>query len=212
MNKIAAKSKRTRRVLIGVLLLAVLGVALPFGYHKIFRSGIDNLPEQPCDGAVMKTTAVEILPTARDVSESSRSTAPGRRFTFNCALTTSDDSILSAWVSSYDSSAETAWKFYSQNIRNQGKPVSVPGNIEARSWSRQTVVYLKCTPPDMDPEDAVEAYSLAVESKIVGESKIHGKALRQALTDFAFQAAEHSFRLAECQEHIKFPKNPPALQ
>ncbi|MEU2495652.1 hypothetical protein [Streptomyces sp. NPDC007883] len=58
---------------------------------------------------------------------------------------------------------------------------------------------------------AREAYALTVDAWTIGETRVHGKELRQVLADFAYQLARHTYQAVDCQESRTFPKELPRL-
>lgn len=203
------KKAHRSRIIITLTAFALLGGGF-FGYKEIFLSGIEELPNRPCKQAVQRSTASNVLPAARTVEESSRQTFLYEGdFFFHCAIMISGESSLSVNVRSSDVKLEN-WKgFYRESL--DGKEINLPGEPEIVSWPRETVIYMHCTPPGRKASSAVEKYALGVDAKIVGEARIGGSELRQQLTEFALQAAEHSHKAAKCQEAISFPDTPPKV-
>ncbi|MEV8021619.1 hypothetical protein AB0O76_35875 [Streptomyces sp. NPDC086554] len=189
--------------------VAILGGGF-IGYKEIFLSGIEELPNRPCKQGVQRSTASNVLPAARNVEESSRQTLLREGdFLFHCAIMISGESSLSVNVRSADVKL-AKWKdFYRASLK--GKEVDLSGEPATVSWPRETVIYMRCTPPGRKASSALETYALNVDAKIVGEARISGTELRQQLTEFALQAAEHSHKAAKCQEAISFPDTPPRV-
>lgn len=47
---------------------------------------------------------------------------------------------------------------------------------------------------------------------MIGESRASGAALRQAVTDFAYQLTKHAYELAECQAPRTLPEELPRYE
>ncbi|MGW6927181.1 hypothetical protein ACWGA9_38960 [Streptomyces sp. NPDC054950] len=47
---------------------------------------------------------------------------------------------------------------------------------------------------------------------MIGDSRASGAALRQAVTDFAYQLTKHAYELAECQARRTLPEELPRYQ
>lgn len=191
---------------------AVCAILLPvavLGYQKVLRSGIENLDSEPCKGAVKRTTAARILPDSRTASESSRTGQPGDNWILNCALKTSGGANISIEARIHKSTVEEWESFYNQNLNEES--VTLPGEIESLSWSRNASVYIPCTPQGSEDGNEKHPYSLITVVRISGETRVSGVELRQAITDLAFQAAKHSYGLAKCQENVNFPAKPPRV-
>ncbi|MDI3407654.1 hypothetical protein [Streptomyces cavernicola] len=192
------RNKINKRLLAGCLVgAAVFGGAF-FAYQELLLSGIEDLPGKPCKGAVERSTASDILPSAREVEESSRQRIEDGTYYFHCNLTTSSGSILSATVNTRDVTT-TSWEKYYRN-QQDGEPSRISkNNIAALSWPRETITYMPCTPIGAKKSEASQGYSLVVEVMIVGEAKEPGTILRHNLNEFAFQAANYAKRTAQCQ-------------
>ncbi|MFJ4687420.1 hypothetical protein [Streptomyces sp. NPDC088789] len=50
------------------------------------------------------------------------------------------------------------------------------------------------------------------EGSVEGGRAVSGAGLRQAVTDFVYQLAEHVYRLAGCQESRDFPEGLPRYE
>ncbi|MGW2081192.1 hypothetical protein ACWCOW_30385 [Streptomyces sp. NPDC001939] len=50
---------------------------------------------------------------------------------------------------------------------------------------------------------------MITEARVIGRSRVKGAALRQALTDFACQLAQHAYKVGECQKPLEFPQELP---
>ncbi|MCD7440420.1 hypothetical protein K4B79_19610 [Streptomyces lincolnensis] len=190
--------KRTLIVTTAAFALAVGGA---LGYLEIFTKGLDRLPERPCDGAVARSTVKSILPDARSAKDRGTGTSPGKDFTFFCRVLTSDDHIVSGESDVQDASTETWFSGYEQEsgetygeIRRGSKD-----DMETLTLDRLASVYVACTPPDANADDALQRYALITEVRVVGGSRVHGNDLRKALTDFAVQLTDHAYKVGKCR-------------
>ncbi|WP_433570549.1 hypothetical protein [Streptomyces sp. CA-251247] len=189
----------------------LLAVAAVFGYLEIFTKGIDRLPDRPCDGAVDRETAARALPSARSAEERGRLNSSDGNFFFGCYVRTSGGSVISGEVQSRDS-APGEWRDYYAEQGYVVDPVEVSsGDIRAVVHPDRAYVYVPCTPPGKKRGEAREAYALTVDARTIGETRVHGDELRQALADFAYQLARHTYKAVDCQESRTFPKELPRL-
>ncbi|MFD9215705.1 hypothetical protein ACFVY9_21890 [Streptomyces sp. NPDC059544] len=191
-------------------LVAIVAV---FGYVEIFTKGIDRLPDKPCSGAVDRETAARALPSARSAEERGklRQDRLDGDFFFACYVRTSGGSQIAGEAVSRDSNPGGWRDFYAENGNNKN-PVEVSsGGIRALAHPERSFVYVPCTPPGKKRGEAREAYALTVDAWTIGETRVHGKELRQVLIDFAYQVARHTYEAVDCQESRTFPKELPRL-
>lgn len=83
--------------------------------------------------------------------------------------------------------------------------------MKALTLEDSSAVYVPCTPPGRKPGEAQQTFVLTVDARTIGETRVQGDELRQALADFAYQLARHTYRVVECQEARTFPKELPRL-
>ncbi|POX40390.1 hypothetical protein C3486_13670 [Streptomyces sp. Ru73] len=191
----------------GIGCVALLAGAV-FGYREIYLDGIEKLPERPCGGAVQRATAAKILPAAHEVKEESHE-SPADNFFFLCSLD-AGESMISAVVKRRDASV-ASWRDYWRKDLGTGY-IEPPGTMHLLSWPTKTMIYLPCTPPGQKSEAAETRFALDIEATAAGDSRVSGGALRQALSDFAVQAARHAQRAARCQERVGLPSAAPPLR
>ncbi|MFE4085193.1 hypothetical protein [Streptomyces sp. YIM B13502] len=207
MTVMTAMKKNARALLsigAGCLLLAG-GFA---SYRHFFTNGLEQLPQEVCSGAVDREIAIRALPPSRSVEEGDRSGSPGQHFFFTCYVYAGDESTLSGESQAADSSVTTWVNFY-EGKRGGDKLVRVrKGPVQALSLPGGLVsVYVPCTPPRTDPDEAVQSYALVTEARTIGETRTKGEDLREAVTDFAYAITKHAYRAGRCQERISFPAN-----
>ncbi|MBB4158276.1 MULTISPECIES: hypothetical protein [Streptomyces] len=178
-----------------------------FGYVEVFTKGIDRLPEKPCGGAVDRGLAADALPSARKAEERGKLTSPDDLF-FSCYVRT-DDSIVSGEVQA-GRATEATWQEAHRSDREDGAvPVSA-GEVKALALPTRARVYVPCAPRRTEA-GAKERRCLTVRARTIGETRLHGTALRQVVAGFACQMARHAYEAGECGETIAFPGELPRL-
>ncbi|MFD8154777.1 hypothetical protein ACFV28_29040 [Streptomyces sp. NPDC059720] len=198
--------KKNARALLSIgagCLLLVGGVA---GYRYLFTSGLEQLPQKVCSGAVDREIVIRALPPSRSAEEGDRSGSPGQHFFFSCYVYAGDDSTLSGEAQAADSSVTTWVKFY-EGKRGGDELVRIKkGPVQALSLPDGLVsVHVPCTPQRHDSDEAVQSYALVTEARTIGETRAEGDDLRQAVTDFAYAITKHAYRSGGCQERISLP-------
>lgn len=192
------------------LICIILGLGV-FGYLEIFTKGLERLPAKVCDGAVDREIAADALPDTRKALERGKMLTTWNGFTFACYVKVgSQDSIISGEAKTADAS-EATWRTRTEGD-GEGKEVKMPsGQVEIISWRDQAEVYIPCVPPGKKKEKALQSYSLITQARTIGETRIKGDQLRQAITDFAYQTARHAYKIGGCQERQEFPDELPRL-
>ncbi|WP_225101296.1 hypothetical protein [Streptomyces sp. CoH27] len=71
---------------------------------------------------------------------------------------------------------------------------------------------MPCTPPGVPGYNASRPYAVVGEARLQGPAKVKGVPLRQVLSDFAYQLAQHAYALAECKAPRNFPKELPRYE
>lgn len=193
------------------LIFIVLGAGV-FGYIEIFTKGLDRLPAKVCEGAVDRKTAASALPDARKADERGVLRTDSRDdFTFYCYVST-QDSMISGEADTQDVNAAKWSEGFEGTESAHGKIIKVSaGNIKAISQTNRSQIYAPCTPPEKKKEKALQAYSLIVEARTIGDTRVTGAPLRQAITDFAYQLIKHTYKAGKCQEPQEFPDELPRL-
>ncbi|MFJ5310235.1 hypothetical protein [Streptomyces sp. NPDC088350] len=192
--------KRARGTILGIAALGLLGGGW-FGYQQVFTKGLDHLPSKVCDNAAKRDTVIRVLPDTRSAKEGAKQENPGKNFSFYCHIYTSDDSILSGEVQVQDSSAK-AWADYYRGYggADEGEVERVSlKDVQALSKTHMSSVYTPCVPRGVKAAEASQSYALVTEVRVIGKSRTNGLALRQALTDFAYQITRRAYELGECQ-------------
>lgn len=203
--------KSSRHFAIGAVIICGLIIGGLFGYQQIFTKGLDRLPRKVCDGAVDRETAAHVLPDARSASEDGGVTGTGENFLFGCRVDTTGDSLVSGEVKVQDASVKSWSDFYKgYGGPEEGKALHIATDeVRALSKTRIASVYVPCVPRGMKASNARQSYALIAEVRVVGGSRVKGAALRQDLTDFAYQLTEHAYKVGECQKAWAFPKELP---
>ncbi|MGY1578228.1 hypothetical protein [Streptomyces sp. MN13] len=189
-----------------------MGGAVWFGYVQVFTKGLERLPTKVCEGAVERDVAIQTLPRTRTAEESSERRGQGEDFEFHCRIYTSTGSILTGAARVRDAYTQSWLRHYGVNEGSEVIRVSTNGvqALAALDDSHGTSsVYLACVPGGVQAEDATESYAIVTEASIVGEGRVSGAALRQAVTDFAYQLTQHAYELAECQAPRDLPEDLP---
>ena len=202
-------TKKVRAVALGGAICLLLSGCI-FGYQYFFTKGLDRLPEKVCSGAVERATVVSALADAREAHDGESQTSPGEDFLFACRVTTSNDSIISGESEVSDASVASWTRHFEE--KGDGKVMKVSsGDVRALTVSGLATVYVPCTPPDRDSGDAIQSYALVTQARVIGDSRVKGVALRQALTDFSFQMTKHAYKIGKCQETERLPVKLPAI-
>jgi hypothetical protein len=134
---------------------------------------------------------------------------------FSCRIYTSAGSILSGMARVQDTSVQQWADHYGAGTDSDAIRVSVDG-IEALadpdSESGSSSIYVPCVPRGVRAEDARKSYAIVTEASVIGDGRISGTALRQAVTDFAYQVIKHTYKLAECQNPRPLPEELPRFE
>ncbi|MFF5639090.1 hypothetical protein [Streptomyces sp. NPDC012825] len=189
----------------GAACVVVAGVV--FGYVEVFTKGIDRLPERPCGGAVDRGLAADALPSARKAEERGRlNTHADGDFLFACHVRTADSTI--SGEAQTGGATEVGWREAHGSAREEGAVLVSEGEVQALALPTRAWVYVPCTPRRF-AEKTKRPHSLTVEARTIGETRLHGDALRQVVLDFAYQLARHSYEAGECRERRTFPEELP---
>lgn len=192
--------------------LCLLGGGGWFAYQQIFTKGLDELPPKVCDKAVDREAVVRVLPDTRSADEEAKPTGAGKNFALNCRIYTSGDSILSGEAKIQDASEQSWINFYGGKVNDRIIRVSTDGvaALAQRDNAHATAsVYVACTPRGVQAADASESYALITEARVVGDTRVTDAALRQAVTDFAYQLTKRAYELGECQNTRTLPDELP---
>jgi hypothetical protein len=186
-----------------VLSLVVCGL-LAGGTWFALNTGLERLPKKVCDGAVDRDIAIRALPRTRTAGDGFSQRHEGEDLTFYCRVYTSAGSILAGRARVEDASSE-AWlnRFGDSTVR-----VSTNGMQALARLNRESgvsYVYVPCVPRGVQAEDAHESYAITAEASVIGDGRVSGAALRQAVADFAYQVAVHTVDLAQCQGRPSLP-------
>ncbi|MFR9788690.1 hypothetical protein ACL07V_08430 [Streptomyces sp. MB22_4] len=191
--------------------LAVIGLTSGSAF-LYFMKGLYLLPDKVCDHAIQRDIAIRTLPRARAADEWADQGGTGRRFSFACRVSTSSDSILSGQVDLRDSS-EAAWVSAYGDLAGSRVVRVSKGGVEALAQvggdKGAASVYVPCVPKSVKEIGASHDYALVANVGVAGKSRATGAALRQALTDFAYQLTVHAYKLADCAEPHSFPEEMP---
>lgn len=184
------------------------------GLFAFFVKGLYLLPGKVCEASVQRDLVIHTLPRARAADQWADHKGSGRNFMFDCRVSTSSDSILSGgvnlrqsskadWATGYGSSAGTAV------VRTSAGRVA--GLAQVGVGHGVASVYVPCEPknPGDRQSGAAAPNALVAETSVSGSSRISGAALRQALTDIAYQLVRHAYTLAECAGPDDFPAQLP---
>ncbi|RVU24479.1 hypothetical protein EOT10_15870 [Streptomyces antnestii] len=210
-NKFVVK-KSSRDFVIGVVIVCGLAIGGLVGYQQIFTKGLDRLPDEVCDGAVDREVAAQVLPDARSASEDGSVTGTGENLFFGCRVDTTGHSLVSGEVKVQAVSAKSWSNFYEgYGGAEEGKALQVGvGEVRALSKTRIASIYAPCAPRGVKASTARQPYALIAEVRVLGESRVKGAALRQDLTNFAYQLTQHAYKVGECQDALTFPKEIPS--
>ncbi|MFK4117625.1 hypothetical protein [Streptomyces longwoodensis] len=184
-----------------VLSLVIFGL-LGGGAWFALTTGLERLPKKMCDGAVDRDLAIRALPRTRTAHDSYDQRSGGTEIEYACRVYTSAGSILTGRAGVNDVSPATWVEHFVGSPQQDAVKVSV-GGIEAMARldreSGISYVYVPCVPRDFRARDASESYAVTAEASVIGDGRVSGAALRQAVTDFAYQVAVHTVDLAQCQ-------------
>lgn len=198
-------------LLLSLTVLCLVGVAAWFMYAQFFTKGLERLPAKICEGAVERDTVIQVLPAARSAEEGARRGNSGNDQVFSCHVSTSDDSSLlgRSWVRPV-SKADWLASYGGSGGNNQVIHKSV-GGIEALAQldTEQAAVYVPCVSSALSSGDASDDYAVITSLEAGGDLKETGTALRQSLTDIAYQLTKHAYKLAECEGPRDFPEELP---
>lgn len=191
--------------------LCLAGVSIWFGYVQFFTKGLEHLPAKLCEGAVERDLVVQVLPSARSAAAGAKRQNSGDDLTFYCHVDTSGDSSIwsearvrpvseAEWIASYRGSGGD-----NGIIHSSADGIQAVAQLD----TQQAEVYVPCTPPTVPSYNSSEDYAVITRVVTAGEVKATGTALRQTLTDIAYQLAKHAYKLAECQGTHDFPRELP---
>ncbi|MFE7277466.1 hypothetical protein [Streptomyces sp. NPDC057623] len=201
-------------LLLGLTALCLAGVAVWFAYAQFFTKGLERLPSKICEGTVERDTVTQVLPSARSAEEGSKRGNPGDDQVFSCHVATSGDSSLlgRSWVRPV-SKADWLESYGGSGGNSQVIRTSV-GGIEALAQldTEQAAVYVPCVSPALSSGDASDDYAVITRLEAGGDLKATGAALRQNLTDIAYQLTKHAYKLAKCQGSRDFPEELPRYE
>ncbi|WP_329221591.1 hypothetical protein OG352_31450 [Streptomyces sp. NBC_01485] len=210
-RKWAATKASGKGFLICLTVLSLAGAAAWFG----LTTGLERLPSKVCDGAVERGVVIRTLPRTRTAEEGASRRREGKDLMFSCHIYTSADSILSGMTRVEDASLQQWLDHYGASTGSDAVRVSVDG-IEALakldSESGSSSIYVPCVPRGVRAEDANESYAITAEAGVVGDSRVSGAALRQAVSDFAYQLTKRTYELAECQGSRTLPEELPRYE
>ncbi|MFF8973218.1 hypothetical protein [Streptomyces sp. NPDC014995] len=199
-----------RGFLLCLVVLSLLGGAT----WLFFIKGLYLLPDEMCEGTLERGTVTRVLPQARSAEDGSDRRGAGSDFTFSCYVTTSNDSSLSGQARVQPVSSEKWLASYrGSGGDNRFVRVSLDG-IEAlaRLDTGNAAVYVPCDPPVVPSYNASEDYAVTTEASVSGDTKATGTALRQLLTDVAYELAEHAYQRAGCRQTVDFPEELPRYE
>ncbi|MEU8992133.1 hypothetical protein AB0C98_38140 [Streptomyces sp. NPDC048558] len=201
-------------LLLGLTALCLAGVAVWFAYAQFFTKGLERLPSKICEGTVERDTVIQVLPSARSAEEGSKRGNPGDDQVFSCNVATSGDSSLlgRSWVRPV-SKADWLESYGGSGGNSQVIHTSV-GGIEALAQldTEQAAVYVPCVSPALSSDNASDDYAVITRLEAGGDLKATGAALRQNLTDIAYQLTKHAYKLAKCQGSRDFPGELPRYE
>ncbi|MEV6536732.1 hypothetical protein AB0M86_45490 [Streptomyces sp. NPDC051639] len=209
-SRASLASWRNGRVVL--LFLVVLGLFCGAGW-TFLNKGLYLLPGKMCEGTLERDMVKSVLPSARSADSGSDSQGAGDGLAFWCHVTTSDDSSLSGEARVQPTSREK-WLAYYRGSGGKNRIIRVSvGGIEALaqvdSGADTSSVYVPCAPPSVPSYNASQPYAVVGEARIHGTARATGVPLRQTLTDFAYQLAQHAYKLAECKDPRAFPEELP---
>ncbi|MEU0589713.1 hypothetical protein [Streptomyces sp. NPDC006132] len=211
-ERFATSEYNAKTFAISLTVLCLVGAAAWFGYVQIFTKGLERLPSKVCDGAVERQVVIRALPRTRTAEEGASQRHEGEDLMFSCHIYTSADSILSGMTQVEDASVQQWLNHYGARTDGDTVRVSVDGAealAELDSTNGTSSVYIPCVPRGVRADDANESYAIITEASIIGHGRASGVALRQAVTDFAYQLTKHTYELAECRDPRVLPKELP---
>ncbi|MFF2212532.1 hypothetical protein [Streptomyces antibioticus] len=191
--------------------LCLAGGAAWFGYVQIFTKGLERLPAKVCDGAVDRDVVIRALPKTRSAEESATRQGVGQDLHFSCQVYTSGEPFLTGWVDVERASPQAWLRYYGADVGDDAVRVSVDG-IEALAKlnaSGRASVYIPCAPKGVQADESSRPYAIIAEANVIAAEEEAGAAVRQAVTDVAYQLAKHSYKLVECQAPRGFPDELP---
>ncbi|MFF4660207.1 hypothetical protein [Streptomyces sp. NPDC001381] len=207
----AATKASVKGFLICLTVLSLVGAAAWFA----LTTGLERLPSKVCDGAVDRDVVIRALPRTRTAEEGASKRHEGKDLMFSCHIYTSADSILSGMAQVEHTSVEQWLNHYGADTGDEIVRVSADG-IEALARldedSGSSSIFIPCVPRGLRAEDAKESYAIITEAGVVGEGRVSGAELRQAVTDFAYQVTAHAYELAECQGSRLLPEELPRYE
>ncbi|MFE8987585.1 hypothetical protein ACFYMI_07085 [Streptomyces collinus] len=208
----AAPEYTVKGFIISLTVLCLVGAAAWFGYVQIFTKGLERLPPKVCDGAVERQVVLRTLPRTRTAEEGASQRHEREDLMFSCHIHTSAGSILSGMARVEDASVQQWLNHYGTSTDGDAVRVSVGGveaSAELDSSSGSSSIYIPCVPRGVRAEDANEPYAIIAEAGVIGNGRVSGAALRQAVTDFTYQLTKHTYELAECRNPRTLPEELP---
>lgn len=209
------KQKAIRSDAKGFLICLTVLCLVGAGAWFALTTGLERLPSKVCDGSVERDVVIRTLPRTRTAEEGANRRHEGEDLMFSCHIYTSADSILSGMARVEDASVQQWLSHYGASTHGGAVRVSADGVAAlARldSDSGSSSIYVPCTPRGVRAEDATESYAIVTESDVIGDSRLSGAALRQAVTDFAYQLTKHTYELAGCQDPRTLPEELPRYE
>ncbi|WP_432159173.1 hypothetical protein [Streptomyces sp. bgisy153] len=208
----AATLASARGFLFSLTILCLVGAGAWFGYVQFFTKGLQHLPAKVCEDTVDRKLVTQVLPSARSAEESSRRRHSGEDLEFYCHVDTSGDSSLLGETRVRAVSKGDWLKSYQEGKDIDHYVRASFGDIEALASrdSEYAAIYVPCTPQPTN--NAASDRAVITRVFVSGASKEAGVALRQTLTDIAYQLTEHVYKIAECQEIRNFPSQLPRYQ
>lgn len=214
-----AQYPHTRRNVICIVLMLAAGC----GGFLFFNKGLYLLPDRVCDDSVDRGVVMHTLPNTRTAGDRTGQDGTGVDFMYSCVVSTSGPSRIDGNVAVQDASGSTWANNYGPLAGHRVVKTAEDG-IEALAQIGEDAddglvsVYVPCTPPDdpydLDgkPDTKPHTYALITKVGVKGETRVAGAALRQELTDFAFQLTRHAYKLAGCEEPRLFPDQLPRYE
>ncbi len=204
--------EKWRSTKVMVLFFVALGLFCGAGW-LFLNKGLYLLPARMCEGTLARDTVEQVLPRARSADSGSDRQEAGRRLSFWCHVTTSDDDSLSGEARVVQVSRDK-WLDDYRNAGGRHRVLRVSvGDVEALAQmgpdGDTSSVYVPCDPPGLGPDEASQPYAVVGETRTDGQARAAGVPLRQALTDFAYRLTEHAYKLAECDKPRDFPDELP---
>ncbi|MCQ9135059.1 hypothetical protein [Streptomyces hilarionis] len=207
----AATKASTKGLLICLAVLSVAGAGAWFA----LTTGLERLPSKVCEGSVDRDVVIRALPRTRTAEEGSSRSHEGKNLMFSCHIYTSADSILSGMTRVDDASMQQWLDHYGGTTSKESIRVSADG-IEALAGlntdSGRSSVYVPCVPRGVPAGSANESYAIITEASVVGAGRVSGAALRQAVSDFAYQLTKHVYEEAGCKDRRTFPEELPRYE